>query len=166
MISLTEALEREDIPVHLMLAGPATDDRSSALLCEARNKIGPRLTEYGAVYGIEKEAFFDSIDLFVFPTRYANEAEPLVVFEALSRGVPVIAFGRGCITEQIEDAGLVIKPNEDFVSHATLAVTEWSKNRAMHATYRTRAREQFSKLHDRAEKQIAGLVENLRSLAI
>ena len=63
--------------------------------------VGPR-------YGRDKDAFYDSIDVLVFPTQ--NEAEPLVVHEAIERGVPVIAYGSGAIPEIINsDCGRVVR---------------------------------------------------------
>ena len=38
-----------------------------------------------------------NIDLLIFPTRYTNETEGIINHEAMSRGVPVIAYGRGAI---------------------------------------------------------------------
>lgn len=49
------------------------------------------------VYGLDKEKFFESIDVLLFPSKYANEAEPLVVHDALAAGVNVIATDVGCL---------------------------------------------------------------------
>ncbi|OYU71979.1 MAG: hypothetical protein CFE32_25085, partial [Alphaproteobacteria bacterium PA3] len=56
---------------------------------------------WGAVGAEEKKRFFEAVAFFVFPTQYKNEAEPVVILEALSAGVPVVAFQRGCIAELI-----------------------------------------------------------------
>ena len=70
----------------------------------------------GPIYGKRKIEFFNKIDLLVLPSR--NEAEPLVLYESMMNGVPVIASGVGCIPEQIgtsTDAGLIVKLEENFV---------------------------------------------------
>jgi glycosyltransferase involved in cell wall biosynthesis len=43
------------------------------------------------------DSFFNHIDFLLLPTRYANEVEPLVILEAMSRGIPVLTNKRGCI---------------------------------------------------------------------
>jgi glycosyltransferase involved in cell wall biosynthesis len=47
--------------------------------------------------GKQIEAFLDSVDVLVFPS--VNEAQPLVVLEAMSRGVPVLAHDVGGLSE-------------------------------------------------------------------
>jgi glycosyltransferase involved in cell wall biosynthesis len=72
---------------------------------EVQDHVERRLREignieyWGPVYGKKKESFLSSIDLLVFPTRYANEAEPLAVYEAQAAGIPVAASNRGCLAE-------------------------------------------------------------------
>ena len=61
----------------------------------AQSQNGGRLSFLGPLYGSAKDAFFDEIDIFLLPTR--SESYGLVIIEALSRGVPVIAYARGCI---------------------------------------------------------------------
>lgn len=57
----------------------------------------PNTQHVGPVYGTEKAAFYQSLDVLVFPTRYVNEAEPVTLHEALQAGTTVIAAERGCI---------------------------------------------------------------------
>jgi glycosyltransferase involved in cell wall biosynthesis len=84
---------------------------------------------HGAVYGVTKERFFDAIDVLVFPTKYANEAEPLVVLEALSRGIPVVAWDRGAVGELIVDhAGRVVPREQPFVDRALQYITELAQS--------------------------------------
>ena len=82
------------------------------------------MLEYrGALYGADKDAFFEAIDVFIFPTRYKNEAQPTVIFEAMSRGVPILSYERGCIKGQVGGAGAVFDQKADF----SIAVTSCLK---------------------------------------
>lgn len=58
---------------------------------------------HGAKYGMEKDAFFDKADVFVFPTYYHNECFPLVLLEAMQQGLPCISTTEGGISDIIDD---------------------------------------------------------------
>jgi glycosyltransferase involved in cell wall biosynthesis len=113
-IDLVEAMPG----VHGILAGPAAPDVRDVLEA-AVARLHPRLTWLGPVADGAKERFFCDIDVFVFPTRYRTEAYPLVLAEALTRGVAVVAPERGCIGAlAVLDAVDVIGLEEDFVTAA------------------------------------------------
>lgn len=83
----------------------------------------------GSINNEDKESFFRSIDLLLFPTKYRNEAQPLVIFEALSFGVPVIAYDRGCISETIKkESGMLIDKSDDFAPIASELINKLYKN--------------------------------------
>ena len=123
--NLAADMQRSGMPVKASLAGPfqdaRTEEQARARLTDIDN------VEYvGQKYGEEKDVFYSDIDVFIFPTLYRNEAEPLVIHEAMSRGIPVIAYGRGCIPEMIgSDSGLVIDPSVPFDPPALATIQEW-----------------------------------------
>ena len=120
LIDLHVCLDARDIDTEALLAGPIHDARERG---EAERQIaqsGGRVTHLGPVYGADKEAFFARLDLFVFPSEYPTETLPLVLAEALVRGVPVVATSRGCIpTFGGSDAVHIVPPCEDFLTSAT-----------------------------------------------
>jgi glycosyltransferase involved in cell wall biosynthesis len=117
--------ERERLQVRFLLAGPYQNDEIKFMV-EERIATLSNVTCMGAVYGSEKLKFFDSIDVFLFPTNYVNESEGLVIHEAMSRGVPVIAYSRGCIEEIVSDqVGLRLAPEQDYVAGACGKIKEW-----------------------------------------
>ena len=117
--------DRDGLKVRFFLAGPYQDDEVRFMVEERLATLG-NVTCIGAVYGNEKLQFFDSIEAFLFPTRYVNESEGLVIHEAMSRGVPVIAYSRGCIEQIVSDqVGLRLAPEQDFVAGATEKIKEW-----------------------------------------
>jgi len=120
--------DQAKLSIRFLLAGPYQDEKVRCLV-EERVAALSNVTCIGAVYGGDKQAFFDSIDVFLFPTRYVNESEGLVIHEAMSRGVPVIAYSRGCIEQIITDqVGLRLAPAEDYVAGAIDRINEWLSN--------------------------------------
>jgi glycosyltransferase involved in cell wall biosynthesis len=113
----------------VVLAGPFVGKAEGALVNAVASEPG---FEYrGPVSGQRKEDFFRDIDIFVFPTRYRHESFGLVVWEAMLRGVPVIAYKAGCLTQGAAGAGnLVLDPSEDFTALGLRQLDEWSRSPA------------------------------------
>jgi len=95
------------------VAGPFADAQTQAYV-ESRLKSLPNVTYHGPLYGEDKQRFYDRIDFFVFLSRYPNEAEPLVVYEAMAAGLPVAVTGRGCLCELVGSAVMVDREGQDL----------------------------------------------------
>lgn len=99
----------------LIIAGPCHDAAIVAAIDEQRARFGADIEWIGGVYGLGKKEFFERIDIFSFPTLYATETQGLVNLEAMGAGVPVVAFDRGRIGEDIGFTGGVAVPvDHDF----------------------------------------------------
>ena len=53
----------------------------------------------GSLYGSQKQAWFNQIDLFLFPSKYNNEAYPLVLIEAIHANAVILTTPIGCLCE-------------------------------------------------------------------
>ena len=124
-LNLAELFFEKHPQVKFILAGPFQDEAIRKLVELRISKINN--VEYvGALYGIEKNKFFQNIDVFIFPTRYHNESEGLVLHEALSQSVPVIAIQKGCVNQVVNsENGLTISDSEDFPLAAMKKIEEW-----------------------------------------
>jgi glycosyltransferase involved in cell wall biosynthesis len=91
-----------------VLAGPAAGAEAAKDLAEGRVRLGGSVEVIGPVRDAAKEAFFKSIDVFLFPTRYRYEAQPLVILEAMSYGLPVITTNCGYVEELVGRQGTVL----------------------------------------------------------
>ncbi len=58
---------------------------------------------HGIVQGRKKQELLSGAHIFLLPTKFPHEAQPICIIEALSQGVPVIATRFRGIPEQIED---------------------------------------------------------------
>jgi len=126
VISTFELLISRSQNVRLILAGPVAGKEEQQLIARTLKDHGDKIEYRGAVYGEEKANFFNAIDVFLFPTAYKNEAQPLVIAEALCFHKPVIAFGLACIPSLIGTGGGVAVPcDQDFAEVAAEKVQQW-----------------------------------------
>lgn len=133
-------------PVRLILAGPPEDD-DSRLKIEAFKAKHPGLVEWwGPVSGARKEEFYNTIDAFLFPVRQ-NEAQPLVLLEAMQHGRPCIAYARDVISEMlVGSGGVIIDQAGNFVEYAPETLLRWLANRATLAQAAVTTRLRFEAL--------------------
>ena len=113
------------LPAELHLAGPVADQAAGAVLRTALAEH-PDVDYRGALARDEVPAFMRSIDVFLFPSTYRNEAQPLVVLEALLEGVPVLALPVGCLADLRDADG---RPLPDAATFGP-AVVELARRRA------------------------------------
>jgi glycosyltransferase involved in cell wall biosynthesis len=83
----------------------------------------------GPVYGASKNDFLRSIDLLFFPTRYSNEAQPLVIYDAQLASVLTASTDRGCVSEMIfASAGLLLDPHANDVDRLVEKALLWERD--------------------------------------
>ncbi|WP_363349456.1 glycosyltransferase [Methylocystis echinoides] len=153
-----ESIYSDGLDAQLLLAGPIVDERAHALIAAARLKFGDALIELGSVSGEAKDRFFSSIDLFLFPSRYRFEAQPLVILEALSHGVAVLATDHGYIQEIISPLGTGVGAS-DFISFTDRYVREWTRDETFRCSQRAAARCRFLELANEAKCQEISLYQ-------
>ena len=97
-LATIEHLLRRGVDVTLELAGPAQPSIEEAISEASAN--GLPVLWHGPLYGEEKSAFLQSLDVFLFPSHYQHEAEPLVIYEALAAGAIAVVRDVGAVSEQ------------------------------------------------------------------
>ena len=163
VIDLCRELRRTGRDVTLCVAGPVEHPSAAALLEEAQRDLGPAFDYRGPVYTEAKTAFYRDIDVFLFPTRYANEAQPLVVLEALAAGVPVIAAPRGCIADDLATGGFV-SSDSAFRAESGEIIAGWLADRSRLAGASVAAVRRAAELRHNAADQLKRLVEEMLSV--
>jgi glycosyltransferase involved in cell wall biosynthesis len=111
------ANESKDKNYHFNFAGgwQNDDDKEEFFKYINDNDLEKIVTFHGFVNGDQKKELFESSHLFIFPTRYKNEAFPLSILEAFSYGLPVLATDEGSIPFIIDDSsGIVITNLEEL----------------------------------------------------
>ncbi|MDZ4055645.1 MAG: glycosyltransferase family 4 protein [Polynucleobacter sp.] len=149
------ALSKSDL-VELVIAGPI--DHSIKEWFEDQILLRSNVRYLGPVYGAEKSDFFQSIDLFLFPTSYVNEAEPMVILEALSYGISVAANDRGCIASLLDDS------IGGMVNTSTTSTGDWIAEAiadpVCHEQRSFASRRKFEQLKFDAERRLSSLINS------
>jgi glycosyltransferase involved in cell wall biosynthesis len=146
-LDILEVARDRCLPVRGILAGPFQDSETEQ---QVRKRLAalPNVAYVGPKYGTAKDQFFLDIDVLVFPTLYKNETEGIVNHEAMQNGVPVIAYGRGCIPEiVVSECGLVVPPGKEFVPLALDQIQAWLAEPALFRAVSIAAAARFAALH-------------------
>ena len=97
----------------------------------------------GSISGEEKHRELLEGDIFVLPTTYQNEAQPVAIIEALAYGCTVISTPHRAIPEMLDygKAGILIEPNRaDLIADQILKI---QKEPTLLSEYGRRARQQY-----------------------
>ena len=113
----------------------------------------------GAVYDETKDRFYRELDVLLFPSKYVNEAEPLVIHEALRAGVFTIASDRGAIAEILGNGAGLALPAGEFVETATRWITQISREPGRLSDLRRSCRQQAQRIQDTAIVELNRLQE-------
>lgn len=162
IIQLAYEIKKKGVSIDIVLAGPCPEDDLAQKL---RTAMSASVLDWrGGVYGDQKNSFFEEIDVFIFPTQYENEAEPLVIWEALAAGIPVISYQRGSIGEQVGAAGVLIPDDEKFTSHALQILERWANYPDEYQQYVQKAQELYRLSKELSLQQLSDLEQILMTV--
>jgi glycosyltransferase involved in cell wall biosynthesis len=91
------------------------------------NGLEECVTYHGQVIGKQKEKQFTQANIFLLPTSYPWEGQPLSIIEALAFSIPVISCNHKGIPEMVEcgRTGLFVKPKAPrSIASAIIDITE------------------------------------------
>jgi glycosyltransferase involved in cell wall biosynthesis len=149
----SELSSQPDVEVHF--AGPFADAVTESYV---RNRLKdlPNVTYHGPLFGEAKQHFYRLIDLFVFLSRYANEAEPLVLYEAMLAGLPVAITARGCACDVIDSRMAIVVDNEgQSLDPIVNRIREWRADAGAFQRASIAATERVKTLQNMQGSQIA-----------
>jgi glycosyltransferase involved in cell wall biosynthesis len=164
-IDVCQQLKTNGTPFHALLVGgpgPVIDNDilkeriSRADLTEEVSLLGPK-------YGKEKLKVLDQADVFIFPSYYSQECAPLVILEAFSFSLPVVAYEIGAVAEMVQDgeSGFVVESRDTKTLSAR--ITALIENKELRNKFSIAARERFKTNYTLQEfnKRLDHYFENL-----
>lgn len=159
-VEIFKSLRTEGVQITARIAGPIGDAETNSAIESAAATYPTSFYWSGPLYGEAKAEFYRSLDVFVFPTRYADEAQPLVLLEALAGGCAILSTDLGCIGCDHGEAPGLIASDDAFDEAAKL----WLKR---HTDVHTRvalpqsARSVVGRAKSAAEAQLASFLAQL-----
>lgn len=136
ILEASRILTNKGILFEFVIAGQPGDITVDFLNSEiSRLGINHCVSYIGPVFGEQKKNLYETVDAFVFPTYYHRECFPLVLLEAMSYQLPIVATNEAAIPEIIlegENGYLVERMNSlDLAIKLELLMTDPVKMKQM-----------------------------------
>ncbi|WP_375305445.1 glycosyltransferase family 4 protein [Bradyrhizobium sp. A11] len=141
----------------LVLAGPLVGTASEECVARASNVLGEDLEVWGPVDKARKDHFFRYVQVFLFPTTYRYEAQPLVIYEALSYGVPVISTNAGYIREMLGRTGTIVNIDREIRSRLTIELLRFCNDLDLFVRVSIESRREFERAAEISRREFAEL---------
>lgn len=106
------AFDLKHTPLEFEAVGNDADCTRENLLEIIKNNKQTNIKILGPKYDQDKWRFIDRLDILLFPSTYSNECSPLVLLEAMSRGVLVISFNEGGVEDMLPKNSLCLVSNK------------------------------------------------------
>ena len=139
-----EALEMvgsvDGAPIHAVLCGPIMMDayrKRFETYDEAKVWIEQKVASINesdrvqaewipGARGSEKKALFEQAQIFVLPTQYPVEAQPLAVIEAMAHGCAIVTTDAGELLSTVNDESAIIlsAPTPDSIKQSIISLGE------------------------------------------
>ena len=152
-------LKRLGVPCSGHIAGPVTPAAQPEFDRLLASSSG--VSYSGPIYGDAKAAFYHNLDVLLFPSDYANEAEPLVIHEAMRSGAYVIACDRGAIAEMLSHGAGVVCVKSSFIATAVERIRSFSADPSELPAARRLSLEQARRMRDAGMAELSSLIDDV-----
>jgi len=162
VIEVFEQLKLKGIDVHLKIAGKPVSEKIDLRLKELITKWSDFVTYFDHIENVEKDNFYKSLDVFLFPTKFKQEAQPNVIYEAMAKQCICISWGRACIPEMhTSKAGLIVPVDNDYVFDTIKFIENLIKQPEVIEKYKISALEEIKEKKQIAEQQFELMINSL-----
>lgn len=157
-----KVLEKLNIqrPINGLIGGPFQDNKSEIFTNNEVKRLS-YISYLGPIYDNDKDKFFNTIDVLLMPS-VLEEAEPLVIHEAMSYGVPVIAYNKGCIKEILkQDSGIVVELNSNFIDNAAKTINNWIEDPNIFELIKTNAFNSYREANNNSKATLDRIISKI-----
>jgi len=163
LLQIAAELKARSRKFHVKVAGQGTADELNSF-CELRRELNvvDEVEYIGVVSGREKAELLASAMVFVFPTFFRAETQPLVLIESLAVGVPVVASNWRGIRSIVDEGGCGFTPDVHAIEIFCDRIEEivWSKD---YIKFCLAARQRYEQLF-RLETFASGVGKAIREI--
>lgn len=143
-----------------LLAGPFQNQACKRFFFKSSKTI-TNLHYLGALYEQQKKEFFLGLDFFLFPSRL-EEAEPVVILEAMQAGVFCIATNVGCVPNLLKKIGKVIGNRQDFALTALREILRYQQDPQLYSSRAVATRKRLQLIQAKSKRSINSFLSFLR----
>ncbi len=116
LLAAVEQIGAKARGIRVRLVGEVDDEMRRELAERAGplGRLGVTVDVVGVKMGAAKAAEYRGADLFVLPSRYPPEGQPLVLLEAMSASLPIVSTDHSGIPYTVRDGseGLIVAPGD------------------------------------------------------
>jgi len=161
-IDVCKELEQKNVDFLAKIAGPFVDNTTKELVLDAVKNI-QSLHYLGPLYSEDKVNFYQCLDCFIFPSKYINEAEPLVLFEAAESSTLLIGSQRGCMKDVIDSLnGFSLPECDELSSHIVNSIVEAIQNNDFDLEVKKGRQQLFKNEHIKATGALTLLMDEMK----
>lgn len=148
LLKVAQILKEKKLDFELDIIGEGTPDEMNRMVqLIEKYRLSENVVLHGVLSGKDKFDVLSQADLFLFPTYFRAETQPLVVIEAAALGIPVIASdwrGLSSIVEEGKTGYLLPPRNPKIFAEKIIEVLESGSIGAMKLAARERFLENFT----------------------
>lgn len=145
LLEAVNILVHEGLDIHLQVAGEfkSPEYREEYLHYIKENQLDENVEYWGIIRDEKKKSFFRNADVFCFPSYFHSESFPLVLIEAMSYGLPIIATNWRGIPDMVKNGynGLFVEIQnpQDLAGKIKMLLSD----KELRNTLSTNARKEF-----------------------
>jgi glycosyltransferase involved in cell wall biosynthesis len=158
--AILDRLREMRIDYRAHIAGPVAPSAREAF--EKLLSAATHVHYAGPVFGEAKDSFYRQLDVFLFPTNYANEAEPLVVYEAMRQGVYVIACDRGAIAEMLRNGAGLAFARDQIIESAAAQIAAFDADRDLLRSAQKMSAQQAQRIRTSGRTELDTLLNRMQ----
>ena len=152
------------LKVIFVIAGPTIGQEAAFALENARSKAPELFEVLGQIKNDRKDGFFKSINIFLFPSIYQFEAQPLVFLEAMSCGLPVISTDVGYVRELADiDSSFMIPISADISAEIVERISKLISSSSIYVTECLSSKARFRAIRNSNQNQLVSLCKLIAS---